>query len=158
MLKDAVDKTHNSQQDSQHPNWLNKFVNIYQTLSTTNLHLLSDIYHDNIIFIDPMHQIQGFNDLSQYFEKLYQNLSTCHFQIDQVIYDGEQAAIYWNMSYQHPKLNRGEVVTVYGNSHIKGNQDKVIFHRDYLDLGAMLYEQLPVFGKFTQWIKNRAAK
>jgi hypothetical protein len=62
------------------------------------------------------------------------------------------------MSYQHVKLNKGKVVTIVGTSHIKGENDKVIYHRDYLDLGAMLYEQLPVLGKFILWIKKQAAK
>ncbi len=61
------------------------------------------------------------------------------------------------MTYQHNKLNKGEVVTVSGSSHLQGKEDKVIFHRDYLDLGAMLYEQIPLFGKLTKWIKVKAA-
>ena len=41
--------------DNQLP--VDKFVEIYQQLDSTNLDLLSDIYCDNIQFIDPMHEI-----------------------------------------------------------------------------------------------------
>lgn len=139
------------------PLWLSNFVSTYQLLSTTNLDLLATIYHQNITFIDPMHQVEGFDELYKYFDSLYQNLSSCQFVIDNVIAEGDEAAIYWKMSYQHHKLNKGEEVTVFGTSHIKGKDDKVFYHRDYLDLGAMLYEQLPFFGKLTKWIKTKAA-
>ncbi len=140
------------------PLWLSNFVNVYQTLSTTNLGLLTTIYHEDIVFIDPMHQVEGLVQLQCYFANLYQNLSTCHFSIEKVLLENDSAALYWQMSYQHPKLNKGNTVTVDGHSHIRGIQDKVIYHRDYLDLGAMLYEQLPLFGKLTKWIKTKAAK
>lgn len=140
------------------PQWLSNFVTIYQQLATDNLHLLADIYHPQVIFIDPIHQVEGLDNLSHYFENLYQNLSTCSFEIEQVISDDLQASVYWKMVYQHAKLNKGQPVTVFGNSHIQGKDDKVVFHRDYLDVGAMLYEQLPIFGKLTKWLKSRAAK
>lgn len=145
-------------QGDTYPAWLNEFMSVYQTLSIDNLDLLESIYAQDITFIDPIHQIQGFDNLRQYFQGLYQNLSCCHFQIDNVISQSNQAAIYWQMTYQHPKLNKGQLVCVYGSSHLKAESGKVIYHRDFLDLGAMLYEQLPLLGKIIRWIKTRAAK
>jgi limonene-1,2-epoxide hydrolase len=139
------------------PLWLNNFVNVYQKLSLSNLDLLAEIYHADVTFIDPIHKVDGLDELFKYFNNLYQNLAYCDFEIDHIIAENDHAAIYWKMTYQHAKLNKGKIVTVYGNSHIKGKNDKVIFHRDYLDLGAMLYEQLPVIGKLTKWIKDKAA-
>ena len=140
---------------SEHALWLANFINIYQKLATDNLHLLADIYHQDIVFTDPMHQLTGLDNLRHYFDKLYQQLSYCEFKIEQVIAQGDEAAVYWKMSYQHPRLNGGNVVYVQGCSHIKGVDDKVIFHRDYLDLGAMLYEQIPLLGRIISWLKNR---
>lgn len=142
---------------SEHALWLANFIDIYQILATDNLHLLADIYHQDIVFIDPMHQLTGLDNLRHYFDKLYQQLSYCEFKIEQVIAQGDEAAVYWKMSYQHPRLNGGKIVHVQGSSHIKGVDDKVIFHRDYLDLGAMLYEQMPLLGRIISWLKNRAA-
>ena len=139
------------------PEWLSNFVSIYQTLATNNLELLATIYHSDITFIDPLHHVEGFDDLYNYFNGLYQNLQTCEFVIEKVIFDGKEAAIYWTMTYQHKKLNKGELVSVSGSSHIQGKENKVIYHRDYLDVGAMLYEQIPLFGRLTKWIKAKAA-
>ena len=139
------------------PLWLNHFVLVYQQLSKENLQLLANIYHKNVTFIDPLHTVEGIDDLYQYFQNLYQNLSACDFVIDEVIWQDSQASLFWTMAYQHPKLNNGKMVTVVGTSHIKGEGDKVIYHRDFLDLGPMLYEQLPILGKLTKWIKTKAA-
>jgi len=138
------------------PSWLLNFVNVYQELATVNLELLARVYHSNVTFIDPLHRVEGFVDLHNYFNNLYANLNSCEFVINKVIFDGKEAAIYWTMTYQHNKLNKGDLVTVLGTSNIKGKEGKVIFHRDYLDVGAMLYEQLPLFGKLTKWIKAKA--
>jgi len=141
---------------AQHAPWLIKFIDIYQRLSVDNLHLLAELYHQEIIFIDPMHQLTGFEQLKRYFDGLYQKLSYCEFNIEQVIAEGQDAAIYWQMSYQHPRLNGGEVVKVQGSSHLRGCDDKVIFHRDYIDLGAMLYEHVPLLGRVIRLLKTRA--
>lgn len=143
---------------TQRPQWLESFVEIYQSLSTDNLHLLEQVYHRQVTFVDPMHEIEGFDNLKQYFDALYTNLSSCEFIIEEVIEQPEQAAIYWKMTYCHSKLNKGQPIEVQGHSHIKGQDGKVVFHRDYIDLGAMLYEHLPVIGKLTKWIKKRAGQ
>ena len=35
--------------------------------------------------------------------------------------------------------------------------DKVEVHEDFYDMGAMLYEQLPVLGNVTRWLRMRLA-
>ena len=139
------------------PLWLSNFVLVYQQLSKDNLKLLHTIYHENVTFTDPLHTVEGFDNLYQYFQNLYHNLSACNFVIEEVIWQDSQASLFWTMTYQHPKLNKGNMVSVSGTSQIKGEGDKVIYHRDFLDLGSMLYEQLPVLGKLIKWIKTKAA-
>lgn len=140
------------------PQWLSNFVETYQKLSTDNLELLTSIYHDDVVFIDPLHQVEGLAELQKYFANLYENLSQCDFVIHEVIVEGNQAAIYWHMAYKHPKLNSGKEVFVSGSSRITGEEGKVIYHRDYLDVGTMLYEHLPIVGRLIKWIKAKAAK
>ena len=156
MLNQKVKQGKELDITTEHPLWLDNFLDNYQQLSIDNLHLLANIYHQDIVFIDPMHQLDGFDNLASYFKGLYHQLSYCQFHIEQVIVQTDQAAIYWQMSYIHPRLNSGAMVTVQGSSHIKGVGDKVIYHRDYIDLGAMLYEQLPLLGQVINWLKNRA--
>jgi hypothetical protein len=140
------------------PQWLINFIDNYSRLSTDNLALLEKIYHQDITFIDPLHKVQGFDHLKEYFNGLYENLISCRFTIAHTFEKNNEAAIYWEMSYQHPKLNSGKIITVQGHSHIKGENDKVIYHRDYLDAGAMLYEHVPFIGRVIQWIKAKVGK
>lgn len=137
--------------------WLGNFVDVYQQLSTDNLSLLQSIYHENVNFIDPIHEINGFDKLASYFEGLYQNVTSCQFTITHFIETETEAAIYWQMVYQHKQLNRGEKITVSGSSYLKSAEGKVIYHRDYVDLGEMLYQRIPFLGRLITWIKNRAA-
>lgn len=58
------------------------------------------------------------------------------------------------MLLQHPRLNGGSEFRVAGVSIIKFN-DKIYSHRDYFDLGAMLYEQLPIIRTLTKFIKRK---
>ena len=146
------------QVNKQYPAWLKKFIDIYDRLSTDNLELLSDLYHDDIEFRDPLHKIKGIEALNDYFNGLYQNLNHCQFSIHNVVFDEKQAAVYWAMNYQHPKLNGGEEILVEGSSFLKGHEDKVYYHRDYLDLGSMLYEHVPFLGAMVRWLKRKAVK
>ncbi|TCS37113.1 nuclear transport factor 2 family protein [Reinekea marinisedimentorum] len=149
---------HNRSTTTGQPDWLSKFVTTYQQLSTDNLTLLEDIYAESVEFQDPMHFVSGLSNLQSYFHNLYTNLKECRFEITDVIFNEREAAIYWVMNYRHPKLNNGKTVTVEGHSRLKGHDGRVHYHRDYLDLGAMLYEQIPVIGAFVKQVKRRASK
>lgn len=148
----------NDKDEKVQPIWLDSFIDVYSQLSTDNLQLLDYLYHQDVIFIDPMQSLQGLAQLKKYFDNLYSNLLSCNFTIVQVIHEGNQAAIYWQMTFCHPYLNRGNKVTVSGSSHIQGNEDKVTYHKDFVDLGAMLYEQIPFLGQLIRFIKRKAAK
>lgn len=138
--------------------WLTNFINIYQSLSTDNLAIIESIYDENICFTDPIHRIEGLSNLKNYFDNLYTNLSSCTFHIQHFINKDQEATVFWSMTYQHPKLNKGNEVTVEGCSHLKAANGKIIYHRDFLDLGSMLYEQIPVLGRAIKWIKQKAGK
>ena len=62
--------------------------------------------------------------------------------------------VTWTMSLKHPRLNGGDPVIVPGSSLIRF-REKVFYHRDYFDGGAMLYEQLPFIGMVIRAIKAR---
>lgn len=142
----------------QQPPWLDNFIDTYSQLSVDNLHLLDKLYHQDVIFIDPMHSLEGIDKLKAYFDNLYSNLVSCDFTIIQIIHEGNQAAIYWQMTFCHPLLNKSNEVEVSGSSHIQGINDKIIYHKDFVDVGAMLYEHIPFVGKLIAFIKRRASK
>lgn len=128
---------------------------VYQQLNKTNLHILSDVYHQEVIFEDAAHRLEGWPALENYFETLYANVKRCDFEIQDHQQLGDTGFLTWVMCLEHPKLSKGNVIYVNGVSHLKFSQGRVIYHRDYFDLGEMLYENLPLLGSVIKTIKQR---
>jgi len=136
---------------------LDNFCNLYQHLNKDNLAQLKEVYSDDVVFIDPIHEVKGLIALTAYFENLYENMEQCDFHIQHIIEQDAQACIVWQMIYSHKKINKGQPVSVNGCSHLQFS-NKIDNHRDYLDLGEMLYEHLPLIGPVISTIKKRAGK
>lgn len=135
---------------------VDKFVDIYQKLDNSNLELLSEIYSDDIEFIDPMHQINGIAELRAYFANLYSNVKHCQFDITDSFSIDNNAFIYWTMHYAHPKLSLGKTISVQGHSKLIFKKDKIIKHRDYFNVGELLYKHIPLLGSVINYIDKRA--
>lgn len=138
---------------------LARFLSAYQQLDNQHLHLLTEIYSEEVIFIDPLHRINGIAALKRYFTAMYQHLQAIEFDYQDVDEQSEQAFVQWQMRFRHPRLAAGAWVTVEGITVLRFNDaGKACYHRDYFDLGAMLYEQLPLLGRLVGFIKRRAGQ
>lgn len=137
---------------------IESFKTLYRAMCAEDLQeeLLVEVYDENLLFQDSFHKIESRGAFLDYCTALYENLTSCDFDFhDQWINDG-QAMLTWTMTYSHPKLNRGKPISVQGTSHIRFT-DKVYFHQDYFDGGALLYEHVPVLGSIIQQLKKRMA-
>jgi limonene-1,2-epoxide hydrolase len=130
-----------------------KFISCYQKLSTDNLATLKEIYHEDIHFQDPACELHGLNSLLDYFRHLYQDIESCNFVIQGKSSIDEQAFVSWEMSIKHRRIR--DSISVEGISHLKLLDGKIVSHRDYFDLGALVYEHLPVLGKLVLRIRKR---
>ena len=135
---------------------LDQFCQFYQALSKDNLQALSNVYSEQVVFCDPVHRLQGLSALQDYFQNLLANVDSCIFAIDHVVEQEGQAYVRWQMAIQHPRLNKGAVINVPGVSHLEYSE-KIDYHRDYFDLGAMLYENIPWLGALIRAVKRRLA-
>lgn len=135
---------------------IDDFCRVYKGLDKNNLSQLGLVYSDNINFIDALHNLKGLEKLNEYFTHLYGHLLYCDFNIAEVIEDQGQASVVWTMKYAHPKINKGNAIYVDGCSHLKFNE-KIYYHRDFLDMGQMLYEHIPLLGGVIRVVKNRVA-
>jgi hypothetical protein len=138
--------------------FLREYARHFAALDKHNLHLLGDLYSDDISFSDPLHQVHGLSNLRKYFAQLYANVTDLRFEFhafDQVR-EGK-GYLRWTMTYRHPRLRRGEPIVVQGCSHLLWTENKVFQHRDFFDAGALLYEHLPVMGMVIRWLKGRLA-
>ncbi len=133
---------------------LEEFKQAYQTMDATNIELIESIYSQNVIFEDPFHKVEGLINLKDYFKRLYQNIEKIEFEFSDQIEEQTGKLITWTMRLTHPKLNSGKPFLLQGATHLKINkQNKIEFHKDYFDGGAMLYEKLPIIGRIIKQIK-----
>lgn len=135
---------------------MEKFLTIYNNLNHKNLHLLRDIYRPDIHFIDPAHEICGLDNLTDYFFVLYENLRSIDFIFHDVVKVDNAAYLQWQMTFRHKKFSGGSPVAVDGTTFLQFDHEHLVYyHRDYFDLGAMIYEQLPLLGRLIKVIKGR---
>lgn len=117
---------------------------------------LGDIYSDDIQFRDPLHAVNGLNNLKDYYGTMMTDLIECRFEYHHSMEMAErgEAILFWTMHYRHKKLLGGKLLELTGNSHLLFN-DKIYYHRDYFDAGSMLYEHIPVMGYAIRKIKKK---
>ena len=59
----------------------------------------------------------------------------------------------------HLTLKTGnKYINVDGITQLKVVDDIIVYHKDYYDLGEMVYEHIPLLGYFVKKIKTRLAK
>ncbi|AEE24004.1 MAG: nuclear transport factor 2 family protein [Paraglaciecola chathamensis] len=133
------------------------FVNFYKKLDTQSLAELSNLYSEDIKFVDPVTQHNGLAAVHQYFEQLLENVNECRFDISQVKDNTPDVVVNWVMHFCHPKLKGGKQISVEGISQLIITDGKVSYQRDYYDLGSMLYEHIPLMGSVIQFLKKRLA-
>lgn len=137
--------------------FLNALCEFYAEFDKTRMAQLGDFYHPNIVFCDPLHRIEGLEALKVYFEGMAENLTFCRFRFHSSprLTDDGNAFLVWTMDYAHPKLAAGKPLQLEGCSHVQFQQQRIHYHRDYFDAGAMLYEHLPLLGFVLGRIKQR---
>ncbi len=139
------------------PTPLDAFKHYYKAFDRQLFDGLDQVYSENVIFSDPVHQIHGLNALKQYFKEMCGNLTDCRFEFIDEIVNENSACFKWKMHYRHPSIKRNAPLTLTGMSLLKFS-DKIEYHEDFYDMGAMLYEYIPVLGTAVKAIKSRLAK
>lgn len=136
---------------------LQRFMDAWSSLNKNNIDCVDDIYASDIEFVDPFHHFFGIDEMKKYLEHMYENLISSQFQFHSYAELGEEAYLRWTMTVRHKRLLSGDPIEVMGISYLKLSSGKVIFHQDYYDGAALLYENIPVLGAIVKVIKNRAA-
>jgi len=135
------------------------FVSFYNNLNASNLASLAAIYHPDVRFCDPVHQISGIAALGDYFAHAYARLTESHFSVRSMAAYGDTGFVSWQMRIRHPAIARGNEILVDGCSELRWQEDGLIIaHRDYYDLTQMVYQHLPVIGWLTSKVKQQMAK
>ncbi|BFM50438.1 nuclear transport factor 2 family protein [Marinomonas sp. THO17] len=134
---------------------IENFKDFYRDVKHPKLGKIDQVYADNIIFKDPIHELRGAEALHAYLSEMSVNVQSGHFEyLDQIVSDN-MAYIKWNMHFKHPKLGK-DTITVRGMSQVQFH-DCIYFHEDVYDLGQLLYENVPLLGSVVKGLKRRLA-
>lgn len=138
---------------------MDHFLSTYRQLNYNNLELLQSVYSEDVVFTDPVHKIEGLPELVKYFAELYKGLNSINFEFGNVLSNKEQSHVEWEMTFTHNRLKNNSPITVPGISCLEFNSDNLVcFHRDFFDMGAMLYEHIPFLGRWIVALKRRLAQ
>lgn len=146
---------------------IQRFKSIYSRLDNTKAAcgkiagnpqqvLLDEVYSENVTFKDPIHQIEGLTAYRSYMDSMYSNVVSCEFTYHEHWIGENSATIKWDMLFRHLKLGNGKLITVRGITHVRFS-DRIDYHEDVFDVGAMLYEHIPLLGRVLLKIKARLA-
>lgn len=121
---------------------------------------LDQIYTSDIVFIDPIHEIKGLDNVKQYFSEMCGNLSHCQFSFHGETIADDSAWFKWVMEYRHPRLKSGKLMSLTGATYIRYDSidSKIKAHEDFYDMGSMIYEHIPLLGGAVGLLKQRLAK
>lgn len=115
---------------------------------------LAQVYDEQVVFIDPMHRIEGLGQLEHYFVGLYRNLDDINFHYLSHWENDNEAMLRWEMTYAHPKVAGGRPITIPGVTYLQFDE-RIQMHQDYFDSNQMLFDHLPVIGSILGWLKSR---
>ena len=135
---------------------LRRFQQLFNNLCTGNMAELGSVYSNNVRFTDPFTTVHGIDELTGYFTDAYTNVISCDFEFADPVISGEDVCIPWVMHLQHRRIRKGKLVEVDGISQLVIRDGRVISHRDYFDVGQLLYENLPVVGGVIRWLRSQA--
>lgn len=132
-----------------------QIVRTFNAFDGKNFDLLDQFYSRDVRFTDPVQEVNGLEKLKAYYAHAYKNVISIHFSFGEIIKDGVKYCAPWQMHLRVRGLNGGDPFSVEGCSVFEfDHNDRVIVQRDYLDLGAMVYERLPVQGFVISKIKE----
>ncbi len=131
----------------------------FEALNKDTMHLVDDFYDEHVHFSDPMVDLNNRQQVKDYYLNLYKNVQSISWSFSAEINDGMDCALVWKMTLIAKALNSGNPVIVDGVSVIKfgGKEGKAIYHRDYFDMGAFVYEGVPVLGGLIRFVKAKMA-
>lgn len=126
----------------------------YNRLNAGNLELLDTVYSPDVVFIDPAHELHGLPALRSYFARQYAQVRRAGFEFHDRFGDHGRVMLTWTLHLEHPRLRGGRPLAVAGASELR-YAGQVYYHRDYFDLGALLYENLPLLGGLVRAVRNQ---
>ena len=129
---------------------------VFDSLGSDTLDSLDQLYDQTVVFEDPLGELNGLEALQTYYARLYERVQSVTFEYTDEIVAGDSHVLFWTMEVRPKKMNDGNKILVEGNSSIEfGPSNKVSRHRDYFDMGDLIYRHAFFVGRIIKKIDNR---
>jgi hypothetical protein len=135
---------------------LQQLKDFYSGFSLDTIAVLDAIYTQDVEFRDPVHTMHGCLAVKAYMRRMATNMTHYSIRYLDELVGSNSAYLTWEMEVAHPRLKGGKPFVVRGMTQLKFT-GKVYYHEDSYDLGALVYEQVPVLGVMARGLKQRLA-
>lgn len=141
--------------DASLPTCIRLLMEYFETMKFDQEEKLDPVYADQIRFEDPLHVIEGKENLKAYFKDLNKNLVSGNFDFHTTRTIGNKVYTEWIMKIQLKRPNK--TIQLPGIS-ILTFEEKITSQRDYFDAGAMIYEHIPIIGGIIRKVKKKVGQ
>lgn len=127
----------------------------FRGLNKNTMNLVDQFYEADAQFQDPVVNVRGTDKIRAHYAHQYEKVESLTWTFGPESVSGERHVLPWTMTLKHPALNGGEEYSVDGISVIDMRNGKAIYHRDYFDMGAFVYERVPLVKNLIHFMKGR---
>ncbi|XZG71306.1 nuclear transport factor 2 family protein [Chitinibacteraceae bacterium HSL-7] len=133
---------------------LDSLVHWYETLSPQTLAELPRFYAPTARFKDPFNDVRGLAAITAIFSHMFDSTDAPRFSVIERLGDVRQAFVTWDFTF----ALKGRHYHIHGATRFVFDEaGLVIEHRDYWDAAEELWQQLPLLGPVTRWLRQRFA-
>lgn len=116
----------------------------FDRLNRDTMHLVEEFYAPDAEFIDPVVRLKGAAEIRRYYTRLYTTVSDIRFEHGPEISGDGRSVLVWTMHLK-AAMDRGRTIRLEGVSVLRRDaMGRVVYHRDYFDMGEFVYERVPL--------------
>ncbi len=136
---------------------IERFIESYGDLTHPELaHRMREVYAEELFFNDTLHTFDNRDALVDYLARTGAGLDESRVEVKQVIRDGADAFVRWNMEFRTRTTGREIHSKSIGMTHLRfDDSGRIILHQDFWDSGHALYAHLPFVGFAVRQARKR---
>ncbi len=117
---------------------------------------IRSVYAPDVRFNDTLKIIKGVDPLEHYLIETARNVESCKVEIEEVLTSSSGVYVRWRMGIRFKKFHKGTTQESIGMTHLRFDKEgRVVYHQDYWDSGANVFEKIPLLGSGIRAVKRR---
>lgn len=131
---------------------LENFISWYENISEKSLNDIDIFYAQEVFFKDPFNEFSSRSEVKHLFENMFENLDAPKFIFSDIVSQDNNIFITWDFDF----ILKGKQWSIHGSTHLKLGEDaKIIYHRDYWDVGEEVLLKIPGIKKIYSFFRDK---